>query len=79
MEYQTILYEVRNQIAFVTFNRPESMNAIDRETTRDLVEACRKLRRIAAFSGCDFHGRGRKSFFRRHGFKGTRGDCLFAD
>ena len=33
MEYQTILYEVRNQIAYVTLNRPESMNAINRQMT----------------------------------------------
>jgi enoyl-CoA hydratase/carnithine racemase len=56
MEYQTIIYEVRNQIAWITFNRPESMNAINRQMTRDLVEACRQVEedsdiRIAIFTG----------------------------
>ena len=56
MEYQTIIYQVKNQIAFVTFNRPESMNAINRQMTRDLVEACRQIEedsgiRIAIFTG----------------------------
>ena len=56
MEYQTIIYEVKNQIAFVTFNRPESMNAVNRQMTRDLVEACRQVEedsgiRIAIFTG----------------------------
>ena len=27
MAFETILFEVRNQIAWVTLNRPESMNA----------------------------------------------------
>ena len=56
MEYQTILYEVKNQIAFVTLNRPESMNAINRQMTRDLVEACRQIEedsgiRVGIFTG----------------------------
>ena len=56
MEYQTIIYEVRNQIAFVTFNRPESMNAVNRQMARDLVDACKQIEddnaiRIAIFTG----------------------------
>ncbi|HUK41618.1 MAG TPA: enoyl-CoA hydratase-related protein, partial [Candidatus Acidoferrales bacterium] len=56
MEYQTIIYEVKNQIAWITLNRPESMNAINRQMTRDLVEACRQTEddsgiRIAIFTG----------------------------
>jgi len=56
MEYQTIIYETRNQIAFVTFNRPESMNAINRQMARELIDACRQAEddsgvRIAIFTG----------------------------
>jgi len=56
MEYQTILYEVKNRIAFVTFNRPEAMNAMNRQMTRDLIDACSQLEadenvRIAIFTG----------------------------
>ena len=56
MEFQTIIYEVRNQIAFVTFNRPESMNAVNRQMARDLVDACQQIEddngiRIAIFTG----------------------------
>ena len=56
MEYQTIIYEVRDQIAFVTFNRPESMNAVNRQMARDLVDACKQIEddnaiRIAIFTG----------------------------
>ena len=35
----TILYETRNNIAYITLNRPESMNAINRELGRGLREA----------------------------------------
>jgi len=56
MEFQTIIYEVKNQIAWVTFNRPESMNAINRQMARDIIEACRQAEednniRIAIFTG----------------------------
>ena len=56
MDYQTIIYEVRDQIAFVTFNRPESMNAVNRQMARDLVDACKQIEddnaiRIAIFTG----------------------------
>src|SRR5262245_15132653 len=56
MEFHTIIYEVKNQIAFVTFNRPESMNAVNRQMALELVEACRQIEddnaiRIAIFTG----------------------------
>jgi enoyl-CoA hydratase/carnithine racemase len=56
MEFQTILFEVRNQISLVTFNRPESMNAMNRQMTGDLIEACKRIEedpdvRIAIFTG----------------------------
>ena len=56
MDYQTILFEVRNQIAFVTFNRPESMNAMNRQMANELIDACKIIEddpniRIAIFTG----------------------------
>jgi enoyl-CoA hydratase len=56
MDFQTILFEVRDQIARVTFNRPESMNAMNRQMTRELVEVCRQIEednnvRVAIFTG----------------------------
>jgi enoyl-CoA hydratase/carnithine racemase len=58
MDFQTILFEVRNQIAFVTFNRPESMNAVNRQMARELVDAFRQIEgdagiRIAFFTGAE--------------------------
>ncbi|HEX2930360.1 MAG TPA: enoyl-CoA hydratase/isomerase family protein, partial [Candidatus Binatia bacterium] len=62
MDYQTILYEVRDQIAFVTFNRPESMNAVNRQMARELVEACRQIEDDQAIRIAIFTGAGDKAF-----------------
>jgi enoyl-CoA hydratase/carnithine racemase len=62
MDYQTIIYEVRNEIAFVTFNRPESMNAINRQMTRDLVEACRQIEEDSGIRVAIFTGAGDRAF-----------------
>jgi enoyl-CoA hydratase/carnithine racemase len=62
MEYQTIIYEVRDQIAFVTFNRPESMNAVNRQMARELVEACRQVEDDAGIRIAIFTGAGEKAF-----------------
>ena len=62
MEYQTIIYEVKNQIAFVTFNRPESMNAINRQMTRELVDACRQMEEDSGIRIAIFTGAGERAF-----------------
>jgi enoyl-CoA hydratase len=62
MEYQTIIYEVKNQIAFVTFNRPESMNAVNRQMARDLVDACKQIEDDNAIRIAIFTGAGEKAF-----------------
>jgi enoyl-CoA hydratase len=56
MEYQNIIYEVRDQIAWVTLNRPESMNAMNRQMTREIIDACSTIEqddgvRVAIFTG----------------------------
>jgi enoyl-CoA hydratase len=62
MEFQTILFDVRDQIAFVTFNRPESMNAVNRQMARELVEACRQIEEDNAIRIAIFTGAGDKAF-----------------
>jgi len=39
MEYQDILYEVRNGVAWITINRPEKMNAFRGTTCDELIRA----------------------------------------
>jgi enoyl-CoA hydratase len=62
MEFQTIIYEVKNQIAFVTFNRPESMNAVNRQMARELVDACKQIEEDSAIRLAIFTGAGEKAF-----------------
>ena len=62
MDFQTILFEVRNQIAFVTFNRPESMNAMNRQMMKELVDACRQVEEDAGIRVAIFTGAGEKAF-----------------
>ena len=40
----TVLYETRNNIAYITLNRPESLNALSREVGRGLREAMDEFR-----------------------------------
>jgi enoyl-CoA hydratase len=62
MDFQTVIYEVRNQIAFVTFNRPESLNAMNRQMTRELIDACRAIEEDSAIRVAIFTGSGEKAF-----------------
>jgi enoyl-CoA hydratase/carnithine racemase len=62
MDFQTILFEVRNQIAFVTFNRPGSMNAMNRQMMKELVDACRQVEEDAGIRVAIFTGAGEKAF-----------------
>lgn len=62
MEYQTILYEVKDRIAYVTFNRPESMNAVNRQMAGELVQACRQIEEDGAVRIAIFTGAGERAF-----------------
>ena len=37
MEYETLIYEIRNNIAIITLNRPEAANSINVSMARDLM------------------------------------------
>ena len=39
MEFETLLYEVDDRVATVTFNRPERMNAFSQTLCREVIEA----------------------------------------
>jgi enoyl-CoA hydratase/carnithine racemase len=43
MSYETLLYEVRNHIAYVTLNRPEVMNAISYQMTREIIDLSERV------------------------------------
>ena len=62
MDFQTILFDVRNQVAFVTFNRPEAMNAVNRQMAQELVEACKQIEVDSGIRVAIFTGAGEKAF-----------------
>ena len=56
MSYEAILYEVRGNVAYLTLNRPEVMNAINRQMTAEIIDACERVRgdrevRVVILSG----------------------------
>jgi enoyl-CoA hydratase/carnithine racemase len=39
-DYETIIYRVEDHVAHLTFNRPEALNAFNRQMVREIVAAC---------------------------------------
>ena len=57
MVYDNLTVERDGQIAVVTLNRPEKLNAIDRTLHLEMMAAGRELRDDGRGEGSDFHGR----------------------
>ena len=62
MEDQKVLYEVKDQIAWITLNRPESMNAVNREMVRAVVEYCRQANEDRNVQVVIFKANGERAF-----------------
>ncbi|MFS0781933.1 enoyl-CoA hydratase/isomerase family protein [Bacillus sp. 1P06AnD] len=56
---ETILYEVNNHAAWITLNRPESLNAITAEMNREIKQAVSKASKDPAVRCLVFTGAGR--------------------
>ena len=57
-----LIYEKRNQIAYLTLNRPEAHNALDPETVIELADAWRDFTRDKEMRCAIITGAGEKSF-----------------
>jgi len=62
MAYENILCEKRDGIAYVTFNRPKVLNALNRKTVVELNHALMDARRDEAVRAVILTGAGEKSF-----------------
>jgi enoyl-CoA hydratase len=62
MDFQTIIYEAKDQIAWITLNRPEVMNAINQEMAGEIVSACRQAEGDKEVRVVIFKGAGERAF-----------------
>lgn len=59
MDYETILYSLDDGVLTITLNRPDVLNAFNRQMTTDLQDALKKAERDAAVRCIVFAGAGR--------------------
>lgn len=62
MEGRFVLYESKDEIAWLTFNRPEAMNAINQEMGGEIVNLCRRAEEDGNVRLVIFKGAGEKAF-----------------
>ena len=67
MAYDNLLFEVKDQIARITFNRPNVLNALNRKTMDELGDCLKQVRARRCDPRADSHRRGRESVHRRRG------------
>jgi enoyl-CoA hydratase len=62
MTYENLLYEAKDQIARITFNRPSVLNALNRKTMEELGDALEKVRADDSVRVLILTGAGEKAF-----------------
>ncbi|MGC1107151.1 MAG: enoyl-CoA hydratase-related protein [Candidatus Acidiferrales bacterium] len=62
MAYENLLFEVRDQIGYITFNRPKVLNALNRQTVEELGDVLIRARQDAGVRALILTGSGEKSF-----------------
>ena len=62
MTYQTLLFEIRDRIAFVTVNRPDKLNALNDQVMAELGHAAERIATEEAIQGTLLTGAGPKAF-----------------
>ena len=62
MSYQTLLFEIRDGIAFVTINRPDKLNALNDQVVDELGRAAERIATDDEIKGAILTGAGPKAF-----------------
>jgi enoyl-CoA hydratase len=62
MADEKVLYEVKDQIAWITLNRPESLNAVNRDMVRAIVDYCKQANDSPEVQIVIFKGNGERAF-----------------
>ncbi len=62
MAYENLLFDVNEQIARITFNRPQVLNALNRKTVEELGDCLNRARDDAAIRALILTGAGEKAF-----------------
>jgi enoyl-CoA hydratase len=62
MAYENLLYEKRDHIGFITFNRPKVLNALNRKTMEELRDILTAAREDDEVRVLILTGAGEKSF-----------------
>ena len=62
MPYENLLYDIRDNIAVITLNRPEVLNALNSETMIELSDAVAAVRNDSEVRGALITGAGDKAF-----------------
>lgn len=59
---EKVLYEVKDRIAWITLNRPESLNAVNRDMVKSIVGYCRQAEDNRDVQIVIFKGNGERAF-----------------
>src|SRR5213593_2993722 len=62
MTYQTLLFDLRDAIAFITINRPDKLNALNDQVVDELAHAAERIASEDAIQGAVLTGAGTKAF-----------------
>ncbi|HEY6223068.1 MAG TPA: enoyl-CoA hydratase-related protein [Gemmatimonadales bacterium] len=62
MDYQTLRFEIRDGIAFVTVNRPDKLNALNDQVMAELGDAVERITTAPEIRGAIITGAGPKAF-----------------
>jgi enoyl-CoA hydratase len=62
MAYQTLLFDVRDGVAFVTINRPDKLNALNDQVMAELADAAERIATEDGIKGAILTGAGPKAF-----------------